>query len=456
MSTHLAIDIGGSHGRAVLGVYQEGRWTNTEIGTFSTSPIEQNGVLFWDVFKMFSGIRSLIFRAAYMTEHLDTVAIDSMGLAFALLDSKGELVTQPVYTRIPQEESLRKEILSNFGEDKLYSITGLEQEKLNSLYFLADIKRNNPDYLAKTRHFLMLPDLFNYWLTGIIHNEYTIATTSNLWDINQMCWSTEIIEYVGICPEAFGPIYHCGQIVGRLKKDFTDFPALKDTLVVHAASHDTASACYSFQSGGEPQAFISAGTWGMTGCILDQPILTNKARIEKFANEGAGAKQVKLLNNAPCMSVLEACVKHWHREENIPWREIYSELEGERMSKSIIDLYHPYFRQQDNMPEKVKQYCSENSLPVPQTKREVSKAVISSIAHHFGVKYKALKEITGLEFSSVILLGGAARSKVFVDFCAQCVDAPIVVGDPESSSKGNLCAQKNALDKNTEILGDSN
>lgn len=448
MSTHLAIDIGGSHGRAVLGSYQEGCWTYTEIGTFSTSPIEQNGVLFWDVFNMFTGIRSLLERAAEITGKLDTIAIDTMGLAFALLDSDGELVTQPVYTRVPQKEGLRQEILSYFGEEGLYSITGLEQEKLNSLYFLAKIKKEQPELLEKTKRFLMLPDLFNYWLTGIMHNEYTIATTSNLWDIRHMCWSDKIIEYTGIRREAFGDVYCCGQIVGPLKREIAAHPGLIGTMVVHAASHDTASACYSFQNGRKPQAFISAGTWGMTGCILDQPILTNKARSEKFANEGTGAMQVKFLNNAPCMSILEACAKYWYPGETIPWVDIYSELEGESVSKSIIDLYHPYFRQQDNMPERVKQYCSENGMPVPQTKKEVSKVVISSIAHHLGQKYKALKEITGLEFDDVILLGGAARSKVFVDFCAQCIDVPIVLGDPESSSKGNLYAQKKALDQN--------
>ena len=448
MSTHLAIDIGGSHGRAVLGICSDDKWSFSEIGTFPTSPVEQNGVLFWDVFNMFSGIRSLAEKAANITGKLDTIAIDTMGLAFALLDSDGELVTQPVYTRVPQKEELRKEILSYFGEEGLYSITGLEQEKLNSLYFLGQIKKEQPELLKKTRRFLMLPDLFNYWLTGIMHNEYTIATTSNLWDIRRMCWSEEILQYTGITREAFGNVYCCGQLVGPLRREIAVHPGLKDTLVVHAASHDTASACYSFKNSGKSQAFISAGTWGMTGCILEHPVLTNRARTEKFANEGAGAKQIKFLNNAPCMSILEACVKHWFPGEKIPWPEIYSELEGECMSKSIIDLYHPYFRQQDNMPGRVKQYCNELGLLVPETNKEIISTVISSIAHHFGAKFNALKEITGMEFSDVVLFGGAARSKIFVDFCSQCIDTPIVLGDPESSSKGNLYAQKNAFDQN--------
>ncbi|MGN1082440.1 MAG: FGGY family carbohydrate kinase, partial [Candidatus Avispirillum sp.] len=306
-------------------------------------------------------------------------------------------------------------------------------------------KKERPKLLADTRHFLMLPDLFNYWLTGIIHNEYTIATTSNLWDIGRMCWAENIIEYTGICPDAFGEVYRCGQAAGPLKREIASLPALKDTLVVHAASHDTASACYSFHDE-KQRAFISAGTWGMTGCVLDRPVLTSEARKQKFANEGAGADRIKFLNNAPCMSVLEACAKSWYPNGRIPWEKIYSELRGCRVDEFAMDLYHPFFRQQEDMPQKVRQYCRDYGLPVPQTEKEIVKTVLSSVAHHLGNKYKALKEITAENFDSVILLGGASRSEVFADFCAQCIDAQIISGDPEASSKGNLYAQKLAFE----------
>lgn len=446
MSVHLAVDIGGSHGRGVLGVCENSRWTLTEVGQFSTAPIEIDGTLCWNLAGMLQGIGKILRNAGEHASHIDTLAIDTMGLAFGLLDRSGALVTPPVYTRSPQEEGLKREIIDHIGREKLYGINGLEQNKLNTLYYLAKLRRDNPHVLEKAVHGLMLPDLLNFMLTGKMRSEYTIAATSGLWDMGQRQWSRALFSDLGLEETLFPPAEQCGEPVGPLKPEWRLSPSLNACLVVHAAAHDTASALYALPAEDREQLFLSAGTWCMLGCPMEKPLLTKEALDAGFANEGAADGGVKLLYNMPGMSVLAGCAEERCRSDRGPkWDQIFKEAEDAVSTGALIDLQHPAFRAQSGIPERIRQYCRETGQPVPASAGELTLCVVESIATRFAAAHRRLSDLTGKRFRRAVMVGGGGRSPLFVRKCEEALEIPVSVFSSEASILGNLKAQMDSF-----------
>lgn len=447
MSTHLAIDIGGSHGRAVLGVFEEGAERFADVGQFSTDPVWIGGQLCWDLEGMLDGIRSAMAQAARRTDRVDTLAIDTMGLAFGLLDQSGRLAASPVYTRTAQDEAVKENIIRHFGREKLYAINGLEQQKLNSLYYLAKIKWETPELLARTAHILMLPALINYLLTGVMANEYTAATTSALWDIGNNCWSESILAYLGLSTHVPLPVLDSG-VLGRLVCPDALPPALRETVVVNIPSHDTAAAFFSLPEEDQDQLLISCGTWGMLGCLLDAPVLTPDALDAGFANEGAANGRIKFLNNAPNMSVLKGCVDHWN-STGLPmdWPAVYRSAEAAASVMAYLDLYHPSLRDSSDMPEAIQMYCHSTGQQIPSTPGEISAVVLRSIARHYGLQMKKLQTLTGRRFKRGVMVGGATRNSFFLRLCREELGMPVKPASSEASIIGNLKAQRLVFNK---------
>ncbi len=445
MSTHIAIDIGGSHGRGYLGVYENHRLMTTPLGTFSTQPVLKEDFLCWNLESMIQGIQNILKEAVRICPSIDTIAIDTMGVAFTLLDSNGELVCPPVYTRVPQERSITEEIICHFGAENLYAVTGLEQKKLNSLYYLTCLKKSHPEYMAKTAHFLMLPDYLNYLLTGIAKSEYTISTTSDLFDIQNGTWSMALLSYIGLSDKVPEELVQCCSPLGRLRPDFVSSASLARTMVVNAPSHDTASAFFSLPALSSDQLLISSGTWGMIGCLLDKPIVTHCALKSGFANEGAAMGKIKFLNNTPNMSILEECMNTWKQEGQIyDWETLCNSAQNSDMH-SFIDLQSPDFLNHGAMPERIQSYCRKSGQPVPYTPGEIARIVFESIAQNYYTSYKDLIKLTKKEFQSAIILGGASRNTFLVRLIQEALHIPVTIGSCEAAVIGNFFSQLMAL-----------
>lgn len=445
MTTHLAIDIGGSRGRVTLGYCNDGHWKFHFLGDFSTAPLEADGRLYWNVHKMFSSICKYIHQAASLVDCLDTIAIDTMGVAYALLDAQGNLISLPPYTRTPQNPEMIQTIVQHFSADGPYSITGLEQEKLNTLYYLKNQLQDKHQIQNEIHSFLMLSDLFNYWLTDRIESEYTIAATSNLWDISHNCWSEKIMDYLNLPQEVCPKVIFNPQPVGPLKDIFITRSSLQHTQVVHVNAHDTASACRYIQTMKGNNLFISAGTWGMIGSIEEKPVLSGQARLMKFANEGAPDHKIKLVNNAPCMSILQSCMSEWSFKKPFSWDNFLRQVNAETSHGIILDLYHPDLREKSHMPARIQQYCQERNLFVPQTPSEIALIIIESIASHFVLKYKELCQLTNRNYDQIIMVGGAAKNTVLLERMKLEISIPIITVTQEATTLGNLYSQREAL-----------
>ncbi len=447
MSRHLAVDIGGSSARCSLAEFDGESLAISPLHTFPNRPIRLGDEWYWDARGLLGGIKQALAAArADFGPDIDSLAIDSMGNAFGLLDGKGEPLSPPSYTRLPQEERVKDILFDAVGRAETYRIVGLEQGKINSLYYLLRYRLEKPELLDRARHFLMLPDLLGYWLTGEIGCEYTIASTSYLVDAAGRDWSQPLIGRLGLNPAMFPAIHPAGSPVGRLRPELAAELGLPNLRVVRAAAHDTSSAIVCLGDDTRRSAFISSGTWGMLGCKLPEPLLTAEAMRANFANEGAAFGRIKFVHNSPSMSILQACLEDWAASgPALSWHDLFELAERAPPFLARLDLDAPCLRGRSGMVGQIRRHCRETGQAEPDGPGEVARVVLESIAADYLRAMDALGGLVGGDFSGLTVVGGASKAGLLLQFIADALCRRVTLGPVESSTLGNVLMQLLAL-----------
>ncbi len=443
MSRHISVDIGGSAARCYLGEFDGEKLAITELHTFRNDPIMVAGKWHWNAHGLFEGIiQALRIARDRCGDTIDSLAIDCMGNAFGLLDKEGALLEQPAYTRAPQSEAIMARLYQHIDRDVLYPIVGLEQSKINSVYYLLEYQTDAPAMLAKARRFLMLPDLLGYWLSGEMASEYCISSTSYLMDAAKRDWSWPLIETLGLDARMFGPITPPGTIVGKLRPALADETGLHKLRVIQAPSHDTSSAIVCIENAIEKSRFGSSGTWGMLGCKLDQPLLTPEAMRANFANEGAAFGQIKFTHNTPSLCILQQCMDEWTRSGMaVGWNELYAEAEQSRPFLALLDLGDPVLRSGGQVVESIQECCRKSGQPLPRQRGEIARIVLEGSILNYLYAMDHLGMLTRTKFSRVTLVGGGARIPFLRHGIATALGKQVRIGPAESTTLGNLVVQ---------------
>jgi rhamnulokinase len=265
-STHLAIDLGAESGRAVLGNFNGSHLNCEEIHRFATGILELSGKSHWNIYRIFEEIKKAIQKAGNMVEdQLDTIGIDTWGVDYALFDNEGNMLGLPFSYRDSRTEHAVAKLGAQFDLRRVYDLTGIQLLPLNTLFQLYSAKQLTPGTLAKTADLLFIPDILNFFLTGIKATEFTFATTSQLFNPTKMDWEWELLQLVGIKPEIMQKVIAPCTPVGLLDKNIGGTGSLSETMVVVPATHDTASAVAAIPASGNDWAYISAGTWALVG-----------------------------------------------------------------------------------------------------------------------------------------------------------------------------------------------
>ena len=282
---YVALDIGGSGGRAITGKFDGKTLSLQQAGEFSNTYVSIHSGIYWDILNLFNGIKKTLGKIRQRDGSAPvSIGVDTMGVNFALLDKKGHLIGNPCYTRVPQKKKVLDIIFNRIPQDMLFQTTGLQLTKLNSLYHLVEMHESGSPSLDIAHNFLMLPDLINFWLTGRVVSEYTIASTSHLLNCRTREWATDLLEKATLPTHIFPDLISAGNVIDKLHPTVATETGLRDALVVATASHDTAAAFAATPVATDNWACFSSGTWGMLGCELSEPILSNRARSCNFAN----------------------------------------------------------------------------------------------------------------------------------------------------------------------------
>ena len=442
----LAFDLGASNGRAILGQFDGEKITMKELHRFENTYIEMNGIFYWDTPYLFKQLKEglLAFKQGGYGD-LDAFGIDTWGVDFGLLDKNGHLTGVPRSYRLGTQEDIDA-VKEKIPADTLYSRSGIDTSlTFNTLYQLYRRKREGDVALENAETMLLTPDLLGYFLTGEKGTEYTIATTTQLYNPTTKDWDWETIEELGLPKKIFTKIDKTGTIRGHLRKELCEELGLNPAAFVAVGSHDTASAVAAIPGQGS-FAFCSSGTWSLFGAEMDKPDLSPAAAAAGFSNEGTIQGSYRPLRTIIGMWIIQECRRDWIKNGlNISWDEVVQEAQKAEPLRSVIDPDSPEFYAGGNMEKKIQDFCRKTGQPVPETVGQVARCVYESLALKYRHALEGLEKMKGQRIDSLNIVGGPINNKFLDQLIADSLDRQVVTGPIEGAAIGNLLTQAMAL-----------
>ena len=442
----LAFDLGASNGRAILGQFDGERITMRELHRFENNYIEMNGVFYWDTPYLFNQLKQglIAFKQGQFGD-LDAFGIDTWGVDYGLLDRNGHLAGVPRSYRLGTQADIDA-VKAQIPADVLYQRSGIDTGlTFNTLYQLYRRKRENDVALEVADTMLLTPDLLGYFLTGAKGTEYTIATTTQLYNPTTRNWDWETIDQLGLPRKIFTKIDPTGTIRGYLRRELCEEIGLNPAAFVAVGSHDTASAVAAIPGTGS-FAFCSSGTWSLFGAEMDKPVLTPEAAAMGFSNEGTIQGTYRPLRNIIGMWIIQECRRDWIKNGiNISWDGVVQEAQKAEPLRSIINPDAPEFYAGGNMEKKIQDFCRRTNQPVPETIGQVARCVYESLALKYRNALEGLEKMKGERIDSLNIVGGPINNRFLDQLIADSLDRKVVTGPIEGAAMGNLLTQAMAL-----------
>lgn len=437
----LAFDFGASSGRAIIGCFDGDKITLEEVHRFSNDPVSVGGTVYWDVLRLFYEIKQGIIKAK-IAGGFDSIGIDTWGVDFGLIDSEGKLMENPVHYRDARTVGLVDEAFKTMPKEKLYGITGIQFMELNTLFQLISIKKYRPWMLERADKMLFMPDLFGYMLTGKMCAEYSIASTSQLIDLDKRTWSKEILDAFGIKESVFAPLVQPGTVLGELSKEVCEECGVDPVPVISVCGHDTQSAITSVPCEDGDFAFLSSGTWSLFGTELDKPIVNETSMNINITNEGGFDGSTGFLKNIIGLWLIQESRRQWKREGK---EYSYADLEKLALAaepfKCFIDPDAPEFVPHGNIPERVREFCRKTGQFVPETVGEIMRCIYESLAMKYRLTFEKLRECTERDYPVIHVIGGGTKDGLLCQMTANSCDRTVKAGPIEATVMGNVAVQ---------------
>jgi len=437
----LAFDFGASSGRAIIGCFDGDKITLEEVHRFSNDPVSVGGTVYWDVLRLFYEIKQGIIKAK-IAGGFDSIGIDTWGVDFGLIDSEGKLMENPVHYRDARTVGLVDEAFKTMPKEKLYGITGIQFMELNTLFQLISLKKYRPWMLERADKMLFMPDLFGYMLTGKMCAEYSIASTSQLIDLDKRTWSKEILDAFGIKESVFAPLVQPGTVLGELSKEVCEECGVDPVPVISVCGHDTQSAITSVPCEDGDFAFLSSGTWSLFGTELDKPIVNETSMNINITNEGGFDGSTGFLKNIIGLWLIQESRRQWKREGK---EYSYADLEKLALAaepfKCFIDPDAPEFVPHGNIPERVREFCRKTGQFIPETVGEIMRCIYESLAMKYRLTFEKLRECTERDYPVIHVIGGGTKDGLLCQMTANSCDRTVKAGPIEATVMGNVAVQ---------------
>ena len=453
MKKVLSFDFGASSGRAMLSTFENGKISIEEIHRFSNDTVILNGTMYWDVLRLFFEIKTGITKAVN-SGGFDAIGIDTWGVDFGLIDKRGKLLGNPVHYRDKRTEGIPEKVFEEVSKDEIYNRTGTQFMRINTLYQLMYLKYNEPELLESAEKFILMPDLFAYMLTGEIHAEASIASTTNLYNPFKRDWDYELIEKLGLPQSIFPPIIKAGNVYGMLSDEICEELGCSKVPVIAVCGHDTASAVVATPSEKNDFVYISCGTWSLFGIELEEPIINDEISNLNFTNEGGFKDTVRFLKNIMGLWLIQESRRQWKREgEDVGFDVLEKEALACEPFKCFVDVDDPSFESAGNLPRRVKEFCERTGQYVPQTRGEIMRCIYQSIAMKYKYTFDKLNMIGDNRYTKINMLGGGIKDKLLCQLTANACNAEVLAGPTEATVTGNIAVAYYALGEIKDFAG---
>lgn len=431
----LALDVGTSSVRALLGEFDGGRLDVREIARFENAPVATPAGVVWDMLGIFQRIEEVL-EAACRAHEIDSVAVDSWGTDMVALDRHGELLTNGVSTRDPRFDGVKEEFFRIVPRRELYRRTGIQFLDWNSVYLLYDLARRKPWLVDAIGCMLFAPDFFAYMLTGERACDYTIASTSQMLDPYARTWDEEIAGATGLRDKLLEPALGAGPFETRRRYGG------RRLKVYLGASHDTAAAVAGTPLSDRESMYIIAGSWAMVGAELPAPIISDLSERYGFSNEGSVDGSIRFLKNVMGMWLIQESRRAWAREgRDYGFAEIARLGQAAEPLRFLVDVDDARFRPEGDIPARVRALCREAGRDAPETDGQVVRCIVDSLALRFRSVKAELEACAGRGFRTVHLVAGGSQDAALCQAVADATGCLVLAHPVEASAFGNCAVQ---------------
>lgn len=440
----IAFDLGAESGRCFVAVIQHNKISLHPVHRFNTHTIAFRSSLHWNTALIFDEmITALCNVRNEFGSHFDGISVDTWGVDYVLLDRDGNNLSDPYHYRDSRTDGIMEEAFRILPGEKLYSISGSQSAQYNTLFQLLAERKNPSALLDNAASLLLMPDYFNYRLSGVRRAEYSIASTTNLCDPVKRAWSEELINTYNLPKGIFPEMVEPGCKIGTLLPQIAERTGLSSTIpVIASTGHDTASAVVSIPASGYEWAFLSSGTWSLMGKELKSPVLNADSFKYNFTNEGGYNRTTRFLKNITGLWPLQECRRNWKTEgKEFSYSELAALAKETGFTGCWIDLDDPRFLKPGEMPEKITGYLKETGQDFSSDPGFITAVILESLAFTYRKTLSRIEEVTRKKCEVLHVVGGGSQNELLTQYTADSTGVPVIAGPIEGAVVGNIGVQ---------------
>jgi rhamnulokinase len=442
MGTFAAVDLGAQSGRVAVGRFDGERIRITGVHAFPNAPVRTRDELSWDVLRIYSELTAGLAAAAREAGRVDSVAVDSWGVDFALLDRSGRLLGNPVCYRDARRARAMPDVLARVPARELYERTGIQLMPINSVFELGALAAEDHPSLRGAGTMLLVPDLMHYWLCGARTTEFTNATTTQCLDPRTGTWAGDLLDRLGVPTRILPEVVPPGTRLGPLAPAVADETGLSGADVVAAATHDTGSAVVAVPFRDAGSVFVSAGTWSLVGLETRSPVIDDAAFAGNLTNEGGVAGTFRLLRNVAGLWLVHECRRAWAAAgREYSFDQLVALAKEEAPFRSLVEPNDPAFADPGDMPARIRAFCAHTGQEEPESPGAVVRCILESLALKQAETIELLGSVAGVAPRAVHVVGGGARNELLCQWTASAAGLPVEAGPEEATLVGNLLVQ---------------
>ncbi len=452
MAAHnfLAFDLGAESGRAVLGTLGDGRLELEERHRFPNPTGRMNGHLYWNLLAQWEELKTGLRKSAEAhgggstRASLSGIGVDTWGVDFGLVGADGDVLGNPYHYRDSRTEGVMERTFGRVSREEIFEHTGVQFMPINSLYQLIAMRDTKPGALDAAQTLLFVPDLFNYLFTGQRKSEFSIATTSQMYDPRKGDWAKEMLEKLGLPTRIFPEIIPSGTVIGPLRRDVAEECNVGRVPVIAPACHDTASAVAAVPAEGDAGdwCYISSGTWSLMGVEIDKPIINAKSLAYNYTNEGGVGGTIRFLKNIMGLWLVQECRRQWVRENHDhSYAELTQMAARAKPFSVVIDPDYKPFLSPGEMPAKIERFCRDTKQRCPTTRGEFVRTCLEGLALTYRKTLEGLEDVLGRRIARIHVVGGGSQNELLNQMTADACEREVVAGPVEATAAGNVLVQ---------------